>query len=41
VLGPLNHFHPICLGLIAYALAMITLGPRTQLGAARAPGAGV
>jgi len=41
VLGPLNLFHLICLGLIAYALMMITLGPRTQLGAGRAPGAGV
>ena len=41
VFGPLNLFHLICLGLIAYALAMITVGPRTQLGAARAPGAGV
>jgi prolipoprotein diacylglyceryltransferase len=41
VLGPLNLFHLICLGLIAYALAMIAVGPRTQLGAAGAPGAGV
>jgi prolipoprotein diacylglyceryltransferase len=41
VLGPLNLFHLICLGLIAYALAMIALGPRTQLGAAGAPEAGV
>ena len=28
VLGPLNLFHLICLGLIIYAVAMITFGPR-------------
>lgn len=38
VLGPLNLFHLICLGLIAYALSMTTTLPRSQLGAARAPG---
>lgn len=36
VLGPLNLFHLICLGLIAYALSMITKPPRSQLGAGRA-----
>jgi phosphatidylglycerol:prolipoprotein diacylglycerol transferase len=36
VLGPLNLFHLICLGLIAYALRMTTKPPRTQLGAVRA-----
>jgi hypothetical protein len=41
VLGPLNLFHLICLGLIAYALTMMTRIPRTQLGAAHAPGAGL
>jgi hypothetical protein len=41
VFGPLNLFHLICLGLIAYALRMTTTLARTQLGAARAPGAGV
>ncbi|MFM7245642.1 MAG: prolipoprotein diacylglyceryl transferase [Planctomycetaceae bacterium] len=38
VLGPLNLFHLICLGLIAYTLSMITKPPRSQLGAGRAPG---
>ena len=33
VLGPLNLFHLICLGLIAYALSMTTKPPRSQLGA--------
>jgi len=41
VLGRLNLFHLICLGLIAYALTMMTRLPRTQLGAARVPRAGV
>jgi hypothetical protein len=41
VLGPLNLFHLICLGLIAYALTMMARMPRTQLGAAPAPGAGL
>lgn len=36
VLGPLNLFHLICLGLIAYTLSMITKPPRSQLGAGRA-----
>jgi len=36
VLGPLNLFHLICLGLIAYALSMTTKPPRSQLGAVRA-----
>jgi prolipoprotein diacylglyceryltransferase len=37
VLGPLNLFHLICLGLVAYALTMMIRSQRTQLGAARAP----
>jgi len=41
VLGPLNLFHLICLALIAYALTMMTRLPRTELGAAHAPKAGV
>jgi len=41
LLGPLNLFHLICLGLIAYALVMMTHVQKTQLGVAHAPGAGL
>ena len=37
LLGPLNLFHLICLGLIAYALVMMTHVQKTQLGVAHAP----
>jgi phosphatidylglycerol---prolipoprotein diacylglyceryl transferase len=37
LLGPLNLFHLICLGLIAYALTMMTKESPTEPGAAPAP----